>query len=129
MQKPKSEVIQGGLEAETKVKLAVVDWAGRVLVPTRNPREGNRPDSPDLIGGSADITDTVTGKDDRFDLLKTTHREGTTEELLEVAFSDFRLLGFQVDDKQEAGTVNIKTSVALAAIAQFSPEGIILGRG
>ena len=44
-----------------------------------------------------------------------------------VILNNLRLLDFIVDDKHEEDAINIKTSVILAATAQFSPEGIILG--
>ena len=78
-QKPKGEGLPG-IEAETKTKVVIPDWAGRILILTRSPRESTRPGKPDLPGGSMDTADAARdgrgrARGDKFDLVRTINRE------------------------------------------------------
>lgn len=123
-QKPKGEVAPG-LKAETKTKVVIPDWAGRLLVLTRSPLESTRPGKPDLPGGSMDSGDT--DGQGRFDLLKVINRETTAEEMPGTVLDNIRLLGFKAARKKDGDVTTIKTSVVLGATAEFPEEGIVLG--
>jgi hypothetical protein len=131
-QKPKGEGAPG-IEAVTKAKVVIPDWAGRILILTRSPRESTRPGKPDLPGGSMDTTDAARDgrgrvRSDRFDLIRTIEREGTMEEMPGAALGNIRFLDAKAVPKvEEDGTINVKTSVVLAATAEFPAGGIVLG--
>ena len=131
-QKPKGERAPR-IEAETKAKVVIPDGDGRILILTRSPYASTRPNKPDLPGGGMDAGDGVRDKQtgevqrDRFDLVRTIEREGTEEEMPGTVLDNIHYLDSKIAKRTEAGTLLIKTSVVLAATAEFPAGGIVLG--